>query len=402
MTDVNDETPVLRHPAEGVPDVVDTPDALMAVADAMTRGSGPVAVDAERASGHRYGQSAYLIQLRREGSGTHLVDPAALGRLDALADAINPTEWILHAATQDLPCLAEVGLRPESLFDTELAARILGLPRVGLASLTEDLLGVSLAKGHGAADWSRRPLPESWIIYAALDVELLHELREDLIERLHRAGRTRWAEEEFAYLTTWQPKADPEPWRRTSGVAKLRDPRDLAVVRELWLLRDQMARAADQPVGRILKDSVVIQIVTTKPPDQEALAALPAMNPQRRRIRRWWDAVERARSLPDYALPQRVAPDGPPPQRSWERRDPDAAARLTAVRSAISEHAATLGMPPEVLVSPDPVRALIWNAEGRPLTPDDIATGLSASGVRGWQIEQVAPVISAALDPTRP
>lgn len=396
VTDPDDDTPILRHPAQGVPDVIADAHSLRAAATELAAGTGPIAVDAERASGHRYGQRAYLIQLRREGSGTHLVDPVAFDDLTPLAAALNPTEWILHAATQDLPCLAEVGLRPDALFDTELAARLLGLPRVGLASLTEDLLGVSLAKGHGAADWSRRPLPESWVIYAALDVELLHELRDDLIERLRRADRSEWARQEFAHLTRWQPKSDPEPWRRTSGVAKLRDPRDLATVRELWQVRDQIARAADQPVGRILKDRVLLSLVTAAPRTQEELAGLPDMRPQRRRVRRWWEAIERARSLPDQDLPQRYLPDGPPPQRSWERRDPEAAARLIAVRSAVSEHAAGLGIPPEVLVSPDPVRALVWNAEGRPLTVEDIAEQLAASGVRAWQVEQVAPVIAAS------
>lgn len=383
-------------PAEGTPDVVATPAALEDTAAAIARGQGPIAVDAERASGHRYGQRAFLIQVRREGSGTHLIDPDALSDLSALAETMNGTEWILHAATQDLPCLSDVGLRPAQLFDTELAARLLGLPRVGLASLTEDLLGVSLAKGHGAADWSRRPLPEPWIIYAALDVELLHELREDLLVRLDRAGRTGWAAQEFEYLTGWRPKVDPEPWRRAPGVAKLKDPRALATVREMWLLRDRMARAADQPVGRIMKDREMVEVVTAAPADQTALGALPQMKPQRRRIHRWWEAIARARGLPDSELPARQVSSDPPPQRAWDRRDPVAAARLSAVRAAVSGLADDLGVPTEVLIAPDPVRSLVWHSDG-PLPDDEIATRLTALAVRPWQVEQVTPVIAAAL-----
>ena len=143
----------------------------------IAAGEGPVAIDAERASGYRYGQRAYLVQVRREGAGTWLIDPVGCPDLTPLDEAIGAAEWILHAATQDLACLAEVGLRPRQLFDTELAARILGLPRVGLAAVVEHYLGLSLAKEHSAVDWSTRPLPEPWLRYAALDVEVLDELR---------------------------------------------------------------------------------------------------------------------------------------------------------------------------------------------------------------------------------
>ena len=141
---VSTATPLLA-PREGVPAVVETPQALRAAAAAIARGTGPVAVDAERASGYRYGQRAYLVQLRREGSGTHLVDPIAVPDLTVLADALEGTEWILHAASQDLPCLREIGLAPSILFDTELAGRLLGHARVGLSSMLEEVLGYSLA-----------------------------------------------------------------------------------------------------------------------------------------------------------------------------------------------------------------------------------------------------------------
>ncbi len=388
--------PILREPADGVPPVVDTPAALSDAARLIAAGSGPVGIDAERASGHRYGQRAFLIQLRRHGAGTHLVDPDAVDDLSELSDALAGTEWILHASTQDLPCLSDLGLRPDSLFDTELAARILGMPRVGLAGLAEDLLGVGLAKGHGAADWSKRPLPQAWLTYAALDVELLSQMRSLLIDRLRQMGRLGWATEEFAYLTTWQPRVRPDPWRRISGVSKVSDPRNLAVVRELWQVRDDMAQSADQPPGRIMADAVLVSIVKAAPTTQEQLASLPDMRQQRRRVHRWWQAIQRALALPESELPLRHLDDGPPPQRSWERRNPEAAARLQAVRGAIGQRAEELGMPAEILVSPEPVRVLVWEAEG-PLSESDVRDRLTSQSVRTWQLDQVAALIAGAL-----
>ena len=154
-------------------------------------GTGPVAVDAERASGYRYSQRAYLVQLRREGAGTVLVDPIEQSDLSAIGAALGDAEWILHAANQDLPCLAEIGLRPPHLFDTELAGRLLGDERVALGTMVERHLGVRLEKGHSAADWSTRPLPHDWLVYAALDVELLVALRAALATELARRGQDR-------------------------------------------------------------------------------------------------------------------------------------------------------------------------------------------------------------------
>jgi ribonuclease D len=209
---------LLTAPSEGTGDPVATPAALAEVLARFAAGTGPVAVDAERASGYRYSQRAYLVQLRRRGAGTALIDPIPLADLSGLDAVLADTEWVLHAASQDLPCLAEVGLRPRKLFDTELAARLAGFERVGLAALTENLLGYALEKHHSAADWSTRPLPESWLTYAALDVELLVELRDALEIVLDEQGKSAWAAEEFAALVATgaqPPKVRADPWRRT-------------------------------------------------------------------------------------------------------------------------------------------------------------------------------------------
>ncbi|WP_188037367.1 ribonuclease D, partial [Actinotalea sp. JY-7885] len=233
------EVTPLREPADGVPDVVETPGALAEAAAALAAGTGPVAVDAERASGYRYGQRTYLVQLRRDGAGTVLIDPIALPDLSSIGQALQGVEWVLHAASQDLPGLAEQQLRPDAVFDTELAARLLGMPRVGLAAVVADVLGLGLAKEHSAVDWSTRPLPRDWLLYAALDVEVLTDLRRELGARLEAAGKAEWARQEFEAVRT-APPAPPrvDPWRRTSGLQTVRDRRRLAVVRALWEARE--------------------------------------------------------------------------------------------------------------------------------------------------------------------
>jgi len=202
---------------DGLPPLTETPPALAEACRALAAATGPVAIDAERASGYRYSSRAYLIQLRREGAGTVLVDPIGFESLAPLQEALAGTEWILHAATQDLPCLTEVGLTPAVLFDTELAGRLLGYPRVGLATLVETLLGYRMKKEHSAADWSTRPLPVPWLEYAALDVEVLSELRDVLSRELHEAGKEEWARQEFEALRSFAPVVRTDPWRRTSG-----------------------------------------------------------------------------------------------------------------------------------------------------------------------------------------
>ena len=396
-------TPLLT-PRDGVPPVIETPHALREAAAAIAAGTGPVAVDAERASGYRYGQRAYLVQLRREGSGTHLVDPIAVPDLTPLAEALDGTEWILHAASQDLPCLREIGLAPTILFDTELAGRILGHARVGLSSLLEEVLGFSLAKEHSAADWSTRPLPEPWLRYAALDVELLVDLRDALEAELREAGKLEWAHQEFDAARD-APPATPriDPWRRTSGMHKIRRPRQLAVVRGLWYRRDEIARRRDTSPGRVLPDSAIVAAATAsvgaEPPP---LSTLPAFHGRgaRRHLSDWQAAVTTALALPESELPPSSLPaDGPPPPRAWADRDPDAAARLSVARAHLTELADLHHIPVENLVSPDVVRRLAWTP---PEASDSahVAAALAASGARPWQVELVTPGLTEAMTAT--
>ncbi|MBR7742448.1 ribonuclease D [Phycicoccus sp. BSK3Z-2] len=385
----------LSEPADGVPPVVESERGLDEVARAVAAGVGPVAIDAERASGYRYGQRAYLVQLRREGSGSWLVDPIALPDLSPVADAIGPAEWILHAATQDLACLAEVGLRPRQLFDTELAARILGLPRVGLAAVVEHYLGLSLAKEHSAVDWSTRPLPEPWLRYAALDVEVLGELRNLMGVDLAAQGKDEWARQEFEALLEWAPAERVDPWRRTSGINTLRQRRAIGVVRELWYARDVIARERDTSVGRVLPDASLVEIAKAAP---RSPADLPSGHRAIKRYgRQWVEAVARAHDIPEDELPPRSLPsDGPPPPRVWADKDPVAAERLAATRAALTDFAQEHTIPVENVCSPDPLRRVVWD----PPQDHDVASfadALRARGVRPWQAGIVAPMLHAAF-----
>ena len=307
----------LLEPREGIPPVTAGPKALAEVVSAFAAGTGPVAVDAERASGYRYGQRAYLVQLRRAGAGTALIDPVACPDLSALGDALVDVEWVLHAATQDLPCLDEIGMRPTVLFDTELAGRLAGFARVGLGAMVESVLGYALEKGHSAVDWSTRPLPDPWLRYAALDVELLVDLRDALEERLREQGKLEWALQEFAAIAAAPPPPPRiDPWRRTSGMHKVRRRRQLGTVRELWTLRDQLARERDVSPGRVLSDAAIVAAALAMPANVHALTALPGFGNRmgRRQLDVWQSAVDRVRAMPERDLPQPgPAPTGPPP-----------------------------------------------------------------------------------------
>ncbi|AZM51053.1 ribonuclease D [Streptomyces sp. WAC 06738] len=383
-----------------MPPVTADPGALAEVVRAFAAGSGPVAIDAERASGYRYGQRAYLVQLRREGAGTALIDPVACPDLSGLAAAIGDAEWVLHAATQDLPCLAEIGMRPGALFDTELAGRLAGFPRVGLGAMVENVLGYALEKGHSAVDWSTRPLPEPWLRYAALDVELLVDLRDALVEELTAQGKLRWAEEEFAAIAA-APPPEPrrDPWRRTSGMHKVRRRRQLGTVRELWTARDRIAQRRDISPGKVLADTAIVEAALAMPTSTRALAALPGFGHRmgRRQLEQWLAAVERARALPESELPQPGLPlNGPPPPRAWADKDPAAAARLSAARAAVTARAEELGLPQENLIAPDTVRRICWEPPKDP-TEESVAAALANLGARPWQITQVTPLLTAAV-----
>ncbi|WP_347757511.1 HRDC domain-containing protein [Agrococcus sp. ProA11] len=383
--------------AAGPLDVIADADSLARAAERLFDGRGPVAVDAERANGFRYSARAYLVQLHRRGAGTVLVDPTSIEDFSVLQQAIGEEEWIIHAASQDLPCLREVGLEPTRLFDTELGARLAGFERVGLAAVTERLVGLRLRKEHGASDWSARPIPASWLEYAALDVEVLPEARDRLAAELLEQGKAELAEQEFAYALERQPKPPAaEPWRRLSGIHAIRDRRQLAVARELWLARDALARATDTAPGRLVPDRSLLAAATADVETKSRLAARKDFSGRasRSELDRWWSAIERGRTSDD--LPDlRVRSDEPPPPRFWSNRRPQADARLKAARAAVQEVADSLSIPAENLLMPDTLRRVAW--EPTEPTPDAVAEVLRGRDARPWQIAATAQRIAAAF-----
>jgi ribonuclease D len=391
----------LLEPRDGLPPLVTTAQALAEAVATLSAGEGPVAVDAERASGYRYGHRAFLVQLRRRGAGTVLIDPVDCPDLSGLDTALAGTEAVLHAASQDLPCLAELGYRPRQLFDTELAGRLLGYPRVGLGVLVETVLGFTLEKGHAAADWSTRPLPADWLRYAALDVEVLVELRDALAAELAEQGKAEWARQEFAAVLAADPPAPrPDPWRRTSGIHRVHTRRGLAVVRELWLERDKIARRRDLSPGRVLPDSAIVEAARALPGTTRDLSEVPAFRGRgaRRHASEWRRAVDRARAQAEPSLPGTASPlpEGPPPAHRWAERDPVAAQRLAAVRTAIAAIADEHSLPAENLLPPDVVRRLAWRPP-EPPSPETVGADLLEHGARPWQAELTAKPISRAL-----
>jgi ribonuclease D len=399
--DVTPPPVLLLEPADGVPPVVVDEPGLTQLVARFAAGHGPVAIDAERASGYRYSARAYLVQLRRDGSGSGLIDPTGVPDLTGLSVALGGVEWVLHAANQDLACLAEVGMHPGTLFDTELASRLLGYPRVALGTMVEQLLGVRLEKGHSAADWSTRPLPESWLAYAALDVELLLPLRDLLEQQLAEAGKLDWAHQEFAaVLATAQlpPTPRAEPWRRLSGIHKLRSPRQLAAARALWEARDEQSRRRDVAPGRVLPDTAILAAILAAPRSRAELAALPVFSgPRQRRLAgTWYAALHSAAGLADGDLPRIAANgngDGPPPPNRWAERDPAAAARLTRVRAALAALAEAHTLPVENLLEPALSRRLAWE----PPPAGAVEAALVEGGARPWQVQLTAAPLAAAL-----
>ncbi len=394
----------LLEPAGGVPLVLSNASEIEAAARALAGGTGPVAIDAERASGYRYGQRAYLVQLKREGAGSFLIDPINLDHLRSVHDALEGTEWILHAASQDLPCLRELDMSPSSLFDTELAGRIAGKARVGLGPLVEEVLGLRLEKGHGAADWSTRPLPAPWLRYAVLDVEVLIELRHALAKDLEDQGKTQWAQEEFEAIVN-APPAEPrvDPWRRVSGLHRVRQSQQLAIVRQLWQTRDEIAQQRDIAPGRILQDIAIVEAALAAPKTEAELIVLDGFKGKgaQRNTRKWLGAVNAALQLSAQQWPAPSVPsDSPPPARAWPERDKSAALRLAAARHVVTELGERHNIPVENLLTPDYLRRLCWTP---PWSNDDNPDAQAADeflttwGARPWQRSLTVEAICSAI-----
>ncbi|QIG40659.1 ribonuclease D [Microbacterium sp. 4R-513] len=380
-------------------EVIADAEGLEHAASVLAGGTGPVAVDVERASGFRYSQRAYLIQVFRRDAGLFLFDPPPIGDFTALQGAIGGAEWVLHAASQDLPSLRELDLVPASIFDTELASRLLGRERVGLGAVVEETLGIALAKAHSASDWSTRPLPQAWLEYAALDVEHLVDVRDVLAEALEKQGKMQFAVEEFQAVLDRPPKvAREEPWRRLSGLHTVRGRRSLAIARALWVAREEFAQAEDVAPGRLVPDRALVAAVLADPKSKADLARVKEFTGRasRTQLDRWWAAIEAGRATTELPSERGTGGDSLPPPRAWADRNPPADARLKTARPLVEARAAEIDMPVENLLTPELLRRVAW-APPEPVTAASIGEALAELGARPWQIEQTAQVIADAF-----
>lgn len=398
------ELPLLERPRVKEIVFVDTCEKLARAVETLRRCSGPFGLDAERASGFKYSQRAYLIQIHRKNSPIYLIDPIAItqeGGLESfeeLAAVLCEDEWILHAASQDIPCLRELGIKPKSLFDTELGSRIAGLARVGLGAVTEHFLKMKLAKEHSAVDWSIRPLHDDWLNYAALDVDVLLELRAGVSALLDQQGKASWAAEEFANIAAMQPREPKaDRWRGMTGMHEIKEPRSLAIARELWLARETLAEKLDVSPGRLIPDSSIVGLAAKPVKSKPELAASKTFSGRASRtyLDLWWQALNEGantRDLPPARLPQ----TGIPNHRTWATRFPEADQRLKNVKPVMAEISEKLQIPLENILTPDYLRQLCFEPP-QEITEDSVADFLTRLGARQWQVEQVSGLLAKAL-----
>ncbi|WP_421791288.1 HRDC domain-containing protein [Gardnerella sp. KA01002] len=456
---MNKEPKLLKEPREGVPEVIDTLEAYKEYCNLLAAGSGPLAADAERASGFRYGHEDWLIQFKRKGAGIGLLDPIALGKLGVdwheFNEAVGDAPWIIHDSMQDLPGFFDIGLRPRALFDTEIAAKLLGRKRFGLSSVTEYYLGLTLAKEHSAADWSYRPLPRDWRNYAALDVELLIELEEVMSGELKKQGKLLWANQEFAHLLSKgaQKKAPhPNPWLRISHISVLmHDKIGLMIAKELWQKRDELARQYDIAPTLLLSDAAIIEAGKRKPSNSREFRSIRILNervrihtgseqdkmferyaPIQRKIKpNVWkavieDAISRAKSgevaIIDYAQSSNDEDDcgcsnessliaknvqdaqesqdvqesqaAPRSMKYWREHHPKRYERLQNVKRSLIKISEDTHTPSEVIIKPQIIRNLCWQDDVEHINVKEF---LDEQGARMWQSDLIAESVTRAI-----
>ncbi len=396
--------PLLITPRAEKVSLVESIDQLRAAIAILKNFEGPFALDAERASGFKYSQRAYLIQVHRRGSPIFLIDPISISPTNdnadftELADLLSSDIWILHAATQDIPCLGELGLVPSRVFDTELGSRIAGLERVGLSAVTEKLLGLRLAKEHSAVDWSTRPLRSDWLNYAALDVDVLLDLHEAVTEVLVATNKIDWALQEFAHVAKFKAKGpNPDKWRAMSGLHEVKDSIKLAIARSVWIAREQLAQKLDVSPGRLIPDASIVAVAKDTPRSRPELSSMKSFagRASRSYIDTWWGAIQAGYSDRNPP-PVRVKSDGIPNHRTWPNRFPEAHARLVQSRELISARANELNLPQENLITPDFIRALCWQPPVE-ISESAVACELEKLGARDWQIKEVTQLLIEGL-----
>jgi ribonuclease D len=385
--------------------LVDNTQSLNEFLEELRKSDSPIALDAERASGFRYGQRAYLLQIAIQDLFIYLIDPVADFDQESWSEflpLVSSKPWLIHAASQDLPCLTELNLKPSKILDTELAARLLGLPRVALGTLTEHYLKLKLAKEHSAVDWSERPLPENWLNYAALDVDVLFDLWDAITKDLEDANKTDIAEAEFTFLLTPVAKAvKVDRWRSMTGLHEVRDERALTVAKHLWEAREALAIEKDIAPGRLVPDASLVAAVKAVPKSRSELASLKtfAGRASRTFIDTWWKAIEDGTNTRNL-VELRPKAIGIPNHRNWPQKFPEANARLMAAKEFMATLSEEQKIPQENILNPESLRQICFEPP-TPLTAEAVVEALKARMVRQWQVDLVLEglLISLATKP---
>jgi ribonuclease D len=352
-----------------------------------------LALDTEGASFHRFVDRIYLLQLSTRDE-TAIIDPLPIGSPTGLGRLLESpdVEIVFHDADYDLRLLhQDYGWNVCNIFDTRVAAQLLGLKAFGLAALLERFFGVKIDKKYQRADWSLRPLTQGMLDYAAQDTIHLLELRNRLKEDLDRAGRWGWAQEEFALLqgTRWGDENPSEAFFRIKGARDL-NRRELAVLRELVPWRDDVARLLDRATFRVIGNEQLLDIARIQPASREALGSIKGM-PRgilEARGEELLDAVQRGLAVPDNALPRF------PKAKRWDR-DPDFDTRVNALKTVRDAAASRLDLDPGVLCSRDRMEAV---ARRNPETLEQLG---EVSELRNWQRQLLGADFVKALSPHR-
>jgi len=345
---------------------------LKSIADARI-----LALDTEGASFHRFVDRIYLLQLSTR-ERTAIIDPIPIGTPSLLGGLLEDrgVEVVFHDADYDLRLLQQdYRWHVRNIFDTRIAAQLLGIRAFGLAALLERYFGVKLDKKHQRADWSMRPLPQGMLDYAAQDTIHLLELRDRLKHDLEHAGRWDWAREEFALLegTKWGDDDSANAFLRVKGARDLTR-RELAVLRELVPWRDAIARQLDRATFRVVGNEQLLDIARQQPATRDALAAIKGM-PRAlldSRGNELLDAIKRGLAVPDADLPRF------PKAARWDR-DPEFDVRVSALKTVRDEAATQLDLDPGVLCARDRLEAV---ARKNPKNRDDLET---IAELRQWQ-----------------
>jgi ribonuclease D len=360
--------------------LIDTPADLPRASELMAEASR-ISLDCEAAGFHRYSDKLCLVQVSTPRDNV-ILDPLTVDVAPSLRPFLEDPriQVVMHGADYDIRLLQrDLGIRIRGLFDTQIAASLLGASAVGLSSLMEAYLGVKLPKTHQRADWAQRPLPKSMLEYAADDTRHLPALADLLTEGLREKGREEWAGEEFRLLEEiqWEDD-DTDPVTRVKGAREL-SPREVTLLREALAWRDEIARSKDRAPFRVVGDQVLLEIVVTRPASIGALAKLKGMSPHlaKQQGERLLHRLRRVDELPEEALM---------PYPRWKgngtgRPGPEEEALAGRIRDLRTGAARSLGLDRGVLLSNALILEIVRHA---PRTPEELR---AIPGVRSWQVD---------------